>query len=216
MSLTRSFGVFASANQDAVNSALTTVFTVRPHYLHYGSTPFVGASSVTVTQMAPIAFPGVPGGIPWAVDFSIPVVDLFPADATLPPPLTLAPGQLAVSTDVTITLGCVHGDPKGDNRGHVQPVKTTLTVVAIGHPVARYFSPGVGDVSFVVDQVLVEGVKPTSLEQVLECLVRMLLDAVLAQVHLPFDVIGADFFKLVLQAGPAVEDDQIKMWGDVA
>lgn len=215
MSLTQSFGVFGAVGQAGVNKALNAVFTVRPHYLHYGSPPFVSGSSVSVTAMSPIAFPGVPGGIPWAIDFTIPVVDLFPPDGPLPPPLTLNPNQLAVTTQVTITVGCLRGDPKQDRHNALSPIATTLDVAAIAHPVGRYFSPGVGDVTLVVDQVAIAKVQPQSLAAVLDCLVRMLLNAALSQVHLPFDVIGGGFFKLILQAGPTVADNQIKMWGDV-
>jgi hypothetical protein len=216
MSLTQTFGVFGAVGQAGLNKALKTVFTVRPHYLHYASPPFATSSSVLVTAMDPIAFPGVPGGIPWAVDFTIPVVDLFPADGPLPSSLTLNPDQLAITTEVTVTIGCLQGDPRNDDKGGLRPLATVLDVVAIGHPKSRYFSPGVGDVSFVVDRVVIDKVAPQSLAAVLNCLVRMLLNAALSQVHLPFDVFGGGFFKLALQAGPNVADDQIKMWGDVA
>ncbi|WP_426502015.1 hypothetical protein ACPPVO_30680 [Dactylosporangium sp. McL0621] len=216
MSLTGTFGVFGALGQAGVNKALTTLFTVRPHYLHYASPPFVSASSPAVTAMSAIPFPGVPGGIPWAVDFTVPHVDLFPADGALPPPLGLGPNQFAVATAATITVGCLRDDPKDDRHRTVTPVRTTLDVVAVGHPSARYFSPGVGDVSLVVDQVAVEKVEPPSLDGLLECLVRTLLNGALSQVRLPFDLIDGGFFKLVLQSGPAVADDRLEVWGGVA
>ncbi|WP_433200047.1 hypothetical protein ACQP00_28080 [Dactylosporangium sp. CS-047395] len=216
MSLTQQFGVFGALGQAGVNKALATFLTVRPRYLHYASPPFAGTTSVAVTAMSPIAFPGVPGGIAWAVDFTLPIVDLFPADAALPAPLTLQQNQLAVTTQATITVGCLRGDPKDDRHQSVTPVRTTLDVVALGHPVSRYFSPGVGDVGLVVDQVAIEKVEPQTLAGLLECLVRSLLNGALSQVRLPFDVIDGGFFKLVLQSGPAVADDQVKLWGGVA
>lgn len=215
MSLTAAHHAFASVSQDGVNQALLAFFTARPHYLNYGSPPFVTANSISETVMAPIPFPGTPG-IPWAVDFTIPVVDLNPADAPLPPPLTIGPDQLALRTTVVLTIGCLTGDKSSDKRGQITPLKTKLDVIAVGHPVARYFSPGVGDVSFLVDTVLVQGISPTSLQAIVDCLIRSMLNAALAGVRLPFNVIDASFFKLSLEQGPSILDDQIELWGDVS
>jgi hypothetical protein len=215
MSLTAAHHAFASVSQDGVNKALQAFFSARPHYLNYGSPPFVTASSVTETLMAPIPFPGTPG-IPWAVDFSAPVVDLDPADAPLPPPLSIGPDQLALRTTVMLTIGCLAGDRNSDKRGQITPLRTKLDVVAVGHPVAHYYSPGVGDVSFLVDAVLIQGIAPPSLQAILDCIVRSMLNAVLAGVRLPFNVIDAGFFKLSLEQGPSILDDQIELWGDVS
>jgi hypothetical protein len=214
MSLTGAYHIFAGLDQQGTNKALQAFFGVRPHYLHYGSVPFVAASSVSVTQVPPIAFPGVPGGIPYAIDLTVPAVDLYPPDSSLPPPLALGPDQLSIETEVTITLGCSAGTVGRDRN--ITPVRTTLKVIAIAHPVSYYFSPGVGYVSFQVDQVLLEDVAPKSLQAVLDCLLEMILNAVLADVQLPFDLIDAGFVKLALEAGPDIKDDQIKIWGDVS
>lgn len=213
MSLTGAYHIFAGLDQQGTNKALQAFFGARPHYLHYGSVPFVAASSVSVTQVPPIAFPGVPGGIPYAIDLTVPAVDLYPPDGALPPPLALGPDQLSIETEVTITLGCMAGTQ--GQKGHVTPVRTTLKVIAIAHPVSHYFSPGVGYVSFQVDEVLLVDVAPPSLQAVLDCLLEMILNAVLADVQLPFDLIDAGFVKLALEAGPDIADDQIKIWGDV-
>jgi hypothetical protein len=217
MSLTQAHHAFAAISQEGLNEALAAFFSARPHYLHYGSPPFVVASSVTTTLIDPIPFPNTPGGISWAVDFSVPTVDLFPPDGALPPPLTLIAGQLALATTVVLTIGCRVGeDPKGERGGRVVPLQTALPVVAVGHPVSRFFSPGVGDISFAVDAVSVQGVKPDSLGALLDCLVRMMLNAFLGDVRLPFDLIDAGFFKLALEEGPLVADDQITLRGDVS
>lgn len=213
MSLTGAYHIFAGLDQQGTNKALQAFFGARPHYLHYGSVPFVAASSVSVTQVPPIAFPGVPGGIPYAIDLTVPAVDLYPPDGAPPPPLALGPDQLSIETEVTITLGCMAGTQ--GQKGHVTPVRTTLKVIAIAHPVSHYFSPGVGYVSFQVDEVLLVDVAPPSLQAVLDCLLEMILNAVLADVQLPFDLIDAGFVKLALEAGPDIADDQIKIWGDV-
>jgi hypothetical protein len=217
MSLTKTFGVFGAVDETGLNKALMTVFTVRPHYLHYASPPFAASSTVQVTAMSAIPFPLVPGGIPWAVDFTIPTVDLFPANGALPPPLVLNANQLLVSTKARITIGCIRSrGPQDDRHNAVTPLATTFDVVAVGHPVSRFFSPGVGDITFVVDDIVIGNVAPPSLADMLDCLIRMLLNAALSQVNLPFDVIGGGFFKLALEAGPEIADNQIKIWGDVS
>jgi hypothetical protein len=217
MSLTGSHHAFASIDEHGTNVALRAFFTARPHHLHYGSTPFLAASSLTETQVPPIAFPGVPGGISYAIDLTIPVVDLYPPDGPLPAPLVLSPGHLSLTTTVKITLGCSMGKGKGtDGRGSVQPVSTKLKVIAIGHPVSVYFGPGVGYVTFHVDEVLIADVEPLTLRGVLDCLVEMVLNAVLSSVKLPFTIIDVDFFKIILEAGPTIADNQIELWGDIS
>jgi hypothetical protein len=79
---------------------------------------------------------------------------------------------------------------------------------------AVYFSPGVGEIRFQVDQVEIVDIKPDSLEEVLECLLRMVLQAVLQNVRLPFQVLTAGAFSLALLRGPEVEDDQVKLYGN--
>lgn len=216
MSLTATHHVFAAIDERGTNRALQAFFAARPHYLHYGSTPFVAASSVSVTQIPTIAFPGIAGGIAYAIDLSVPTVDLYPPDGSLPAPLVLGPDELAVSTVATITVGCTgsRGDPR--QGGWMTPVRTELTVAAIANPVARYFGPGVGDVRFHVDRVVLPEVGPPSLQAVFGCLLEMILNAVLADVVLPFDVIDARFVKLALEAGPTITDNQIELWGDVS
>jgi hypothetical protein len=216
MSLTGAFHVFAGLGENGTNRALQAFFGARPHYLHYGSVPFVAASSVSVTQVSPIAFPGIPGGVPYAIDLAVPVVDLFPPNGALPPPLTPGPDHLSISSQVTITLGCMAGLDDTGKGGRVTPVRSTLDVIAIAHPVSHYFSPGTGFVSFHVDQVLIPGVAPASLGAILDCLLEMILNGLLSSVHLPFSIIDAGFVKLALEAGPTIADDQIKIWGDVS
>jgi hypothetical protein len=214
MSLTGTHHVFASIDEQGTNRALQAFFGARPHYLHYASVPFVTASSVSETQVAPIAFPGVPGGIAYAIDLAVPAVDLFPPDGPLPAPLVLGPDELSITTRVKITLGCQAGT-SGD-RGKVTPVSTTLAVTAIAQPVSHYFSPGTGYLTFEVKQVLLTGVEPASLQAVLDCLIKTILNALLAAVQLPFEVIDIGFVKLALEEGPVITDNQIEIWGDAS
>ena len=88
MSFTQTNHVFASVDDQGLNTILRAVFTTRPHYLNYGSAPFVPVTTVNATNMQTIPFPGVPGGIPYQVEFTIPTIDLFPPD---PAPSPLPP-----------------------------------------------------------------------------------------------------------------------------
>jgi hypothetical protein len=215
MSLTGTHHAFAALDEQGVNDALQAFFGARPHYLHYGSPPFVTASTASVTEIPTIAFPGTGAGIAYAIDLDIPTVDLYPPDGPLPPPLVLGPDQLSITTKVTITIGCTTDDGDDKNR-HVTPLKTTLEVIAIANPVVTYFSPGVGFIAFKVDEVLLPDVEPKSLQAVLDCLIRMVLNALLQSVQLPFSIIDAGFVKLALEAGPTIANDQIEIWGDVS
>src|ERR1035438_7850575 len=87
MSLTQTHHVFAGVAQSGINTFFKALFTTRPHYLNYGSPSFVPADTVSASTMPAIQFPGVPGGIQYAVSFSIPVVDLFPPDAGTTSPI---------------------------------------------------------------------------------------------------------------------------------
>src|SRR6266404_6190879 len=102
MSLTGSDEFFASVHESGMNDFVHAFFTARPHYLHYGSPMFVPTSTASETRMDPINFPGVPGGIQWAVDFTIPIIDLFDDDSggAMPPQITLNVEQLTIRTSV--------------------------------------------------------------------------------------------------------------------
>jgi hypothetical protein len=213
VSLTQMNHVFAAVDEKGINTFLKALFTARPHYLNYGSSTFVPVNTVAATNMPPIPFPGVPGGIQYAVGFAIPVLDLFPPDPT-PSPLPPGPNQFNIHTKVTLTLGCFTWSA-GDKRGTGKPLRTTLNLWARGQLISRYFGPGTGDISLEVDDVRMPDIKPESLENVLDCLIRMMLQAALQNVHLPFHALSAGAFQLILQRGPEISDDQVKVWGDV-
>jgi hypothetical protein len=215
LSLTGAHHAFAGVSEDGVNKIVQAFFSARPRHLHYGTTPFVASTTIGATNVATIAFPGIPGGISYMVDLSIPQIDLFPADGPLPAPLVLGADQLSIRTKARVTLGCLKGDGASEKRGTLTPVSTELEVWAIGHPAARTFSPGVGDISFHVDEVKVTLVEPATLEAVLDCLLRMILNGVLSSLQLPFTIINVDFFKLILEEGPLIAADQIEVRGDV-
>lgn len=229
MSLTEVDHLFVGVHEDGANEFLNALFTARPRLLNYASDPFVTSTTVGVTHMAPIAFPGVAGGLGWAISFSIPELDFFPQTAGLPPPLPgLVANQLSIRTKVTLIVNCAEcreqdhdrpGDKPDDTPGrHIprckaEPTEATLEVYAIGRPVATYFGPGTGEISFQIDAIEIVDIGPDELESVLECLLRMILQAVLDTIHLPFQALSVEMFTLALTRGPEIADDQLKVWG---
>ena len=216
MSLTGTHHVFASVSQDGINTFLQAIFTARPHYLNYGSTFFVPANTASATNMSPIQFPGVPGGIQWAISFSIPVLGLYPDTSGGTSPLPPPPDGFNVHTQATIKIGC--GTSGGDfapNGEQLIPISTTLNVWATGGVVGTYFSPGNGIITFTVDQVLLPDVLPESLQALLDCLLRMILSAAIANLQLPFHAISLGALQLILEAGPTIANDQVEVWGSI-
>lgn len=223
MSLTQAQHVFASIHESALNDLLTAFFTARPHYLRYGSPAFVASTTVNATQMAAIGFPGLPGGIDWSVRFSIPRLDLFPQTDPLPPQLTLPPGAFSLRTDLQLCINCVkrrddlrpgNSDSK-DNQGLGEVTCTRLQIFAVGHMDSWTDGSGNGAIRFRIDAVELVDITPDSLESVLECLIRMLLDAALSQVQLPLQALRAGAFQLVVTQGPLIEDDHVLARGNV-
>jgi hypothetical protein len=223
MSLTETEEVHAGLHESGVNDLLTAVFTARPRLLNYRSSSLVPgppAAAAEWTTMPSIGFPGIPGGIDWGVQFSIPVVDFHPdSSGGLPAPLVLGAGRFSLVTTVTLTLLCQtrrgEYDPEKQHSS-VTPLRAKLEVFGIGHTNAVYFgTPGSGEVTFDVDSVEIVDIAPDELETLLECLLRMLLDAALGTVRLPFLAVTAGAFAFALVRGPEVEDDQLKLYGNV-
>ncbi len=225
MSLTQPQHVFASIHESALNDLLRAFFNARPRYLRYGSPAFVPATNVTATQMAAIAFPGLPGGIDWAVRFALPRVDLYKQTDPLPPQLSLPAGGFALRTRVELCVNCVKRRDDGGNDkpndDHKPPNSlgevtcTELEVFAVGHLDSWNDASGNGEIRLRVDAVELVDITPDSLESVLECLIRMLLDAALSQVHLPLQALRAGAFRLLVTQGPLIDDDHILARGNV-
>jgi hypothetical protein len=198
---------FAGLDEEGANDFIRAFFTARPHYLHYGSPPFVTTSSVTAT-LEPLlqAFPILLFPIPWEVRLSIPVLDFAPADGVLPPPLVLNPGQFALSTKLTLTILC---GANQDGRGG-EPIRTGFDIWAIGHVVNNGSAVG-----FAVDQVEIVDITPDSLESVFNCVLLDVLRSVVSQVSLPIPALSAGFFSLTLEQGPQIDPDELDVWGNV-
>jgi hypothetical protein len=217
MSLTQGFHVFAGVAQSGINTFLRALFTARPHYLNYGSSTFVPANTVNATNMPPIPFPGIPGGIQYAVSFSIPEIDLFPPDAGSFSPLPPGKNQFSLHTRVRILIGCFTWipNPGNDMGSKMIPLSVDLDVWALGTLVSHYYGPGTGYVSLQVAEVRIPKIQPQPLEAVLDCMIRMMLNSVLENVTLPFHVLSAGAFQLILENGPIIDDDQVEVWGDI-
>ena len=236
MSLTEAQSVFAGVNETAINDVLTAFFTARPRYLAYGSPSFVPATTIAETAMPAIGFPGVPGGINWRLRLSVPRIDLFKQSMPLPPQLTLNPGQFSAEITAELCIDCrrIKIDPKPprpkerderekdrDPREKDDPHPISeltcfkLELFVIGHIEHVLASTGEDAVAFAVEAVEIVDITPDALESFLECLMFMILQAVLAGIRLPLPALRAGAFHLSIVTGPFIEDDQIKVRGNV-
>jgi hypothetical protein len=236
MSLTESSRVFASAHESAINDFITAFCTARPHHLAYGSPAFTPVTTVAETAMAAIGFPGVPGGIQWRLRLSIPRIDLHAQSSSLPPQLSLAPGQFSIALDAELCIECrkIRIDPrpprptKGrEGRGQEQPNRDDkahplseltcfrLRVFAVGHLEPVMTSSGEDGIALAIDAVEIVDIRPDELESFLECLLFMVLQAALADIRIPLRALRAGAFQLSLTAGPLIEDNSIKARGNV-
>ncbi|MCW5881652.1 MAG: hypothetical protein KIS91_12015 [Anaerolineae bacterium] len=216
MSLTQAEFLFAGVSEGGINDMVHAFFTARPRYLVY-ATPGL-APATPHTPVPPIAFPGVPGGgIQYAVALEIPVVDFDP-NSNPASPLPVGAHQVGVRTKVALVVGCDRRSdrPNDDHqRGALVPLATSLEVWGRGRLLADYFGLGTGELRFQIDEVEIVDITPNSLETVMECLLRMIIQAVLSNVRLPFQALSVRAFTLELTRGPEVEDDQVKLYGKV-
>ena len=229
MSLTETEEVFGGVHEDALNDLIRAFFGARPRYATYGSPAFVPATSVNATQMAAIQFPFVPGGgIDWAVTFSTPTIDLHPETPPAPPPeITLGPGQFTLQTVVQMCVACVSRGRQPDDRDigvsthhRLDGVRREATcfkleVHALGHLEIVAGATTARAIRLRLDAVEIVDIAPNDVESFLECLIRMVLDAALTQMELPLEALRAGAFSLALVRGPEIEDDQVKVYGEV-
>jgi hypothetical protein len=239
MGFTEAERVFGGIHEGALNDFIRAFCLARPRLLRYGSPAFVPSTTVDATAMAAIDFPGIAGGVDWAIAFDIPVVDLHTQTAPLPPELGLGLGQFSVRTVVKLCVDCrrrlnpptspsddrpkdkdPHQEPhhrEDEGRPHHAEGETcaALDVFGIGHLEVVSGPGGVTSVRMRVDAMELVDVGPDDLETVLECVMRMLLDAAVAQIVLPIEALRAGAFTLTLLRGPEIEDDQLKVYGNV-
>jgi hypothetical protein len=233
MSLTDAQEVFASVHESAINDFIIAFCTGRPRYLHYGSPAFVPVTTAAGTAMDAINFPGIPGGIQWRVRLGIPRIDLFEQTASLPPELSLGPGQFSLELDGELCIECrrIRIDPKpprpsrGERDERLQHARDDqkhplselicfkLQVFGIGHIEHVLTTTGKDAIAFSIDQVEIVDIEPNTLESFLECLLFLILQSVLANIRLPLDALRAGAFALSLTVGPLIEDNSIKARG---
>jgi hypothetical protein len=235
MSLTETEEVFASVHEDALNDLLTAFCTDRPRHLLYGSPAFVPATTAAETSMPSIAFPGVTGGIQWRISLTIPQVDLFDQTRPLPPELNLAPGEFSATIGAELCLDCRRlkidprpprdshdkgqkdrkDDKEKDDRHPVEELTCCkLKIFVVGHLEHVMTSSGEDGIALAVDAVEIVDIAPDTVESVLECLMFMILQAVLADIRLPLRALRAGAFELLPVVGPLIEEDRIKMRGN--
>jgi len=221
VSLTEAEHLFAGVHETGANDLFRAFFTARPHHLNYRTSPAVGpvpASAAAWTTIPAISFPGIPGGIQLAIQFSIPTVDFHPDTLGVPPPLVFPLGEFSIRTTVRLAVLCGsrRGDGDPDQPGSAFVLQSAvLEIVGLGRVRVQTFGPGVGELSFELEAVEIVDIAPADLESLLECLILQLLQAVLSTVRLPFSGIPvAGVFTLQLLRGPEVEDDQVKLYGD--
>lgn len=224
MSLTEAQSVFGGIHEDGLNDILRAFFTARPRYLNFGSPGYVPITTAGATQIPAIPFPGVPGGIDWSVQLQLPVVDLHPQDAPLPPELIFGPGQVSVQTKVRLCIACEtfrdkndekpQDDNKDPDRSKARGPCFDVGIFALGH-IERTFGFDGESIIIVVDAIELVDIKPNEFESVIECLMLQILRAVLADVRLPLETLRAGAFSLTLVRGPEIEDDQIKVYGNI-
>jgi hypothetical protein len=235
MSLTDVEEVYASIHEDALNDILTAYCVDRPRTLSYASPAFVPVTTVNDTRMEPIPFPGIPGGIDWRIRFRVPHIDLYGQTDPLPPELTLDPGRFSIRLAVEMCLDCrrLRIDPRppprrgrdgqdssSDDspsardhpRGELTCAKLELFVV--GRLDRVMAGDGEEAITFAVDAVEIVDIAPNDVESLLECLLFMILQAVLATIRLPLRALRVGAFELSVVQGPLIEDDQIKARGD--
>jgi hypothetical protein len=229
MSLTETADVFVGVHEDALNDLIAAIATDRPRLLVYGSPAFVPLTTVNETRMDAIGFPGIAGGIEWRVRFDTPQVDLFDQDRALPPQLTLSPGQFSLRIDGELCIDCrrikIDTRPRGrdDDKDHDDPkgrhplrdvACCKLSVFAVGRLLRVTTASGEPAIAFEVDAVELVDITPDEVESVLECLMFMILQAVLADFRIPLRALRVGAFNLAVTQGPLIEDDQVKARGD--
>lgn len=233
MSFTDGEDVFVAIHEDGLNDLLLRFFTARPRYLNYGSSAFVSSTSVSATRIDAIAFPGIPGGIHWAVHLEIPRVDVHPQSAGLPPELEpLGAQRVSLATKVELCVDCGGRERKPDDEGrdgdgkehdhdhgerpgggNLKPVCAGLEVFAIARVERTTMSGGAPAVRLIVDAIELVDIEPNALESVIECLLLKIIRAAIAEAILPLDAISAGTFTLTPTIGPDAQDDQLELAG---
>jgi hypothetical protein len=206
LSRTLTHHAFAGVTQDGINQFLKAFFSARPRYLHYGSPPFVSATSATATVLPSLSAPPlISPGIPYEVVIALPRLDLFPPDGALPPPLSLTAHHFAIQTSLKIAVLCGVGRDKAGT-----PLVLDLDVAAVGHLIV---SPGA--IGFAVDGVQVGPIQPKALSDILDCILLEVVQGMLSGLSIPIPALSAGMLTLTLEQGPEIDTDEVDAWGNL-
>lgn len=224
MSLTGAHHAFVAAHEDGMNVIIEAFRIARPRLFSYGSSALGGGLAPAPTSlMSDITIPGTSVAFPIRIDFPFLKIDCFPANpgSGLPPELTpLAVDEFSIEAIVELTVLCCRRVPDPDISTHepqeCEELTAKLALWAIGSPTATPAGGGVTNLGLTVRAVEIVEIDPNELENILECLLKMILDqAVLPRITFALDKITTDFFTLVLADGPHVDEDRIFALGDV-
>ncbi len=218
MSLTQTSTVFAAIHENGLNDLIEAFYNARTHYFVYATPAFTSSTTASITSIPAISFPGIPGGIDFAIGLRQPTIDLHPdssgGSAVLPPQA----GQFTVSARVVLLVPC--GDRQQDfdlTHGrkdrpiiNASPQATELEIHARGSLINA-----AGNISFKAEEIEIVDIAPESLENVIECIMRLIVNAVLQNIRIPIPSLTLDAFSLSITDGPRIEEDQIKVWGTV-
>jgi hypothetical protein len=105
--------------------------------------------------------------------------------------------------------------PNEENQQGGRFVEAALDLYGIAAVQSATSAPGVGSIGFELRRLEIVDIGPDPLESVFECLLLLMLRAVLATVRIPYDrlpVAGA--FTLLLLRGPEVELDELQLYGN--
>jgi hypothetical protein len=146
------------------------------------------------------------------VNFSIPTVDIHPASmpwsATLPP----NPGEFTVRTRLIVSAKVLSFPPL--TNPNPLPLGFVADVLGRCEPVVSN-SSGTGTIGINVKDVHVVPLTPTGLSPspILDAILLTILQAILANVSIPFNTFTAGAFGLSLQVGPLSRNHQFELRG---
>src|SRR5439155_6039884 len=112
---TQSNHIFAAANEQTINVLLKAFFDARSHYLNYGTDMFASSTDAQITHVSTIDIAGIPGGIDYLLNFSVPQIDISPPKTgTLLPPQG---NEVTFRLECTITINAITWEFAGSTSG---------------------------------------------------------------------------------------------------
>ena len=210
MALTAGHAAYAALHEDGINKFIRNVFLVRPHYFHYATSLF-GGGAINVSLLSPLEVPGIGDVLQYSIDIGQPVINVVPqgAGSTLTSSLATGSNQFSLTAEARICIAC----DQFDKREHQDPrrLSTILDVWATGYPTLQPLSVTGKPEGLRIDQIVVKNI--CDLEQILECLPELLVNALLERLQQKVSELVLGAFGLILAADPEISDDQLNAWG---